>query len=111
MARVRALAGMNPAALERLDSMEKYARIAAGDADLYLRLPRQFSTRPHMIWDHAPGVALLQAAGGLITDVDGAPLDFTQGRTLARNQGMIASNGHIHARVLAAVAQVLAETP
>ncbi len=109
MERVRLAAGFGGAALDRLDSMEKYARIAAGDADLYLRLPRLFSTRPHMIWDHAAGVALVQAAGGIATDVDGSRLDFSHGRTLAHNRGMIVSNGRIHQRVLDAVAKVLAE--
>ncbi|MDL1882860.1 3'(2'),5'-bisphosphate nucleotidase [Anaerolineae bacterium CFX8] len=109
MERVRRAAGLEESALERLDSMEKYARIAAGDAELYLRLPRLFSKRPHMVWDHAAGVALVQAAGGLATDVDGSPLDFTQGRTLANNRGIIVSNGRIHARVLEGVAKVLAE--
>ncbi len=109
MARVRAAAGMSEGALERLDSMEKYARVAAGDADVYLRLPRVRSQRPHMVWDHAAGVALVQAAGGLATDIDGSPLDFSQGRTLARNQGVIATNGRIHEHLLAAVGRVLAD--
>lgn len=109
MERVRLAAGLAESALERLDSMEKYVRIAAGDAELYLRLPRLFSARPFMVWDHAAGAALVQAAGGLVTDVDGSPLDFGQGRTLANNRGMIVSNGRIHDQVLAGVARVLAE--
>lgn len=108
MARVRHAAGMEAASLQRIDSMEKYARIAAGDAELYLRLPRLNSTRPFMVWDHAAGTALVQAAGGQVTDVDGSPLDFSQGRALA-NRGIIVSNGHIHDRVIAAVGRVLAE--
>lgn len=108
MARVRAAAGMGAAALTRIDSMEKYARIAAGEAELYLRLPRLNSTRPFMIWDHAAGTALVQAAGGRVTDVDGSPLDFSEGRAL-RNKGIIVSNGHIHDRVIAAVLQILAQ--
>jgi 3'(2'), 5'-bisphosphate nucleotidase len=108
MARVREVAGLGAASLTRIDSMEKYARIAAGDAELYLRLPRIDSTRPFMVWDHAAGTALVQAAGGLVTDIDGSPLDFSNGRTLD-NQGIIVSNGHIHEQVLAAVQKVLAE--
>jgi 3'(2'), 5'-bisphosphate nucleotidase len=108
MARVREAAGMGEAELFRLDSMEKYARIAVGDAELYLRLPRLTSTRPFMIWDHAAGTALVEAAGGLVTDVDGSPLDFSQGHTL-KNQGIVVSNGHIHERVIAAIQKVLAE--
>jgi 3'(2'), 5'-bisphosphate nucleotidase len=106
--KVRLAAGFTGAALERLDSMEKYARIAAGDADLYLRLPRQFSSRPFLIWDHAAGTVLVQAAGGMVTDVDGSPLDWSQGRALP-NKGIIVSNGRIHERVLAAVGNLLDE--
>jgi 3'(2'), 5'-bisphosphate nucleotidase len=108
MARVRAAALMLPEMVEHADSMEKYARIAAGDAELYLRLSRLGSTRPHSIWDHAPGVALLHAAGGKATDLDGSPLDFSSGTSL-NNPGVVATNGHIHERVIAAVQQVLHE--
>lgn len=108
MARVRQVAGLGEATLTRIDSMEKYARIAAGDAELYLRLPRLNSARPFMVWDHAAGTALVQAAGGMVTDIDGSPLDFSQGRALA-NRGIVVSNGRIHARVIAAIRQVLME--
>ena len=106
MARVREAAGLAGVSLTRIDSMEKYARIAAGDAELYLRLPRIASSRPFMIWDHCAGTALVEAAGGRVSDVDGSPLDFSQGLSLA-NRGIIVSNGAIHDRVVAAVMQVL----
>jgi 3'(2'), 5'-bisphosphate nucleotidase len=109
MEKVRIAAGLEAAQLERVDSQEKYARIAAGDGELYLRLPRLNSENRHFTWDHAAGAALVFAAGGQATDIDGSPLDFAQGRMLSKNQGMIVSNGAIHARVLEAVAQVLAE--
>lgn len=109
MAKVRQYAGLGDSPLERVDSQEKYARIAAGDGELYLRLPRLHSTRGHSTWDHAAGAALIYAGGGRVTDVDGSPLDFTTGRELTNNQGMIVSNGVIHDRVLEAVAQVLRE--
>lgn len=106
MARVREAAGLAGVSLTRIDSMEKYARIAAGDAELYLRLPRIASSRPFMIWDHCAGTALVEAAGGRVSDVDGSPLDFSQGLSLA-NRGIIVSNGAIHDRVVEAVMQVL----
>lgn len=109
MAQVRRFAGLVESPLERVDSQEKYARIAAGDGELYLRLPRLNSPNVHSIWDHAPGVALLSAGGGKVTDIDGTPLDFTQGRVMLKNQGMIVSNGVIHDRVLEAVYQVLSD--
>ncbi len=109
MARVRELAGLMDSPFERIDSQEKYARIAAGDGELYLRLPRMHSTRPHSAWDHAAGAALVMAGGGKVTDVDGSPLDFSTGAALTNNKGMIVSNGRIHDRVLEAVAHVLRE--
>lgn len=84
--------------------------VAAGDADVYLRLPRLRSTRPHMIWDHASGAALVEAAGGVVSDVDGSPLDFSLGNTLARNKGVIVANRRIHQRLVDATQQVLRET-
>jgi HAL2 family 3'(2'),5'-bisphosphate nucleotidase len=96
---IRDLAGLGGAGIELYDSQLKYTMIAAGYADLFVRLPRDTHTDPHYIWDHAPGAALVQAAGGQITDVRGRPLDFNQGKTLP-HLGFIASNGpHHHALV------------
>lgn len=108
MGRARALAGLGGARVLELDSMEKYALVACGDADLYMRLPRPGSAYQHKIWDHVAGVALVQGAGGKATDLDGGPLDFSRGETLP-NPGMIISNGQHHERVVEAVMRVMAE--
>lgn len=108
LARVRTLAGMDEANVAQADSQEKYARIAAGDAEVYLRLSRRGSTRPHSAWDHAPGAALVTQAGGRVTGLNGEPLDYSPGRDLA-NRGVIATNGPIHDQLVAAVADLLAE--
>lgn len=108
MASTREKAGMENASILELDSMEKYALVANGDADIYLRLPNLTSTRSHMIWDHAAGAALVLAAGGMATDVDGSPLIFSQGRAMP-NRGMIISNGKVHERLIAAVGELLEE--
>lgn len=87
----------------RMDSQAKYAAVARGDAEIYLRLP----TRPgyvECIWDHAAGYAILKAAGGQISDVDGKPLDFSQGSGLRNNRGVVASNGPGHSRLIEAIA-------
>ena len=92
----------------RLDSQAKYALVARGDAEAYLRLP----TRPgyqEKIWDHAGGVIVLQEAGGRVSDVEGRPLDFARGSTLAGNRGVIATAAAVHDEVLSTVAAVLAE--
>jgi len=87
----------------RMDSQAKYAAVARGDAEMYLRLP----TRPgyeEKIWDHAGGVLVLEEAGGKVTDLHGLPLDFSQGPTLRRNRGVVVTNGLLHDQVLAALA-------
>jgi 3'(2'), 5'-bisphosphate nucleotidase len=48
----------------------------------------------------------VEEAGGRITDLEGQPLDFTAGRTLARNRGVLASNGHLHAAALQVIQRV-----
>ena len=83
----------------RMDSQCKYAAVAMGLAEVYLRLP----TRPgyvERIWDHAAGVVVLEEAGGAVTDVEGRPLDFSRGRGLSENRGVIATNGPCHAKVV-----------
>lgn len=88
----------------RLDSQAKYAVVARGEADIYLRLPTRADYR-EKIWDHAAGALILLEAGGTVSDVDGCPLDFTRGRELTENRGIVASNGALHDRVLAALAE------
>jgi 3'(2'), 5'-bisphosphate nucleotidase len=48
----------------------KFCLVAAGEADIYPRLGRT------MEWDTAAGHAVLAAAGGNVTQVDGAPLVY-----------------------------------
>lgn len=106
--RVRKIAGIPDNVVEHIDSMDKYAMVACGDAELYVRLPTTRNYQ-HKAWDHAAGTALVHAAGGRVTDVNGAPLDFSQGRTLKNNIGMVISNGKIHDRILEAVKEVMGE--
>lgn len=106
MAKIYAQLGIGEAQVEGIDSQDKYAMIACGDADLMLRLPRE-EKPSHRAWDHGAGLALVQAAGGVVTDVDGSPLDFTTGAILTHNTGMVASNGQIHERVLEVVQAAL----
>lgn len=84
----------------RMDSQAKYAVLARGDAAVYLRLPTRADYR-EKIWDHAAGALVVTEAGGRVTDVDGRELDFSQGRTLAANRGVVATGGADHERVLA----------
>lgn len=90
----------------RIDSQCKYALVARGDASIYLRLPRQRDYR-EKAWDHAAGALVIEEAGGRVTDLGGRPLDFTQGRYLARHHGIVATSGRIHDEVLSACREVL----
>jgi 3'(2'), 5'-bisphosphate nucleotidase len=91
----------------RLDSQCKYAAIARGDASIYLRLPTSAAYR-EKIWDHAAGKFLVEQAGGRVTDVTGAPLDFSHGSRLENNRGVIATDGRFHDEIVAATMHVLA---
>jgi 3'(2'), 5'-bisphosphate nucleotidase len=90
----------------RIDSQCKYAAVARGDASIYLRLPTR-KDYVEKIWDHAAGVAVITEAGGMVTDVRGEPLDFSLGRGLSRNKGVVVTNGRFHDQVITAVRGVL----
>jgi len=67
------------------------ASVAAGRLDAYW----EQSAKP---WDVAAGALLVEEAGGRVTDDSGRPLDLTQPTILA-------SNGQIHRRMVAALAR------
>jgi len=91
----------------RMDSQVKYGALARGDASIYLRIPAS-QTYAEKIWDHAAGYLIVQEAGGEVTDVTGAPIDFSVGRTLAKNKGLIATSSKaLQTKTLAAVKEVL----
>lgn len=90
----------------RIDSQCKYAVIARGDASIYLRMPTR-ADYEEKVWDHAAGAVLVEKAGGKVTDIHGKPLDFSMGRTLKKNKGVVATNGLIHDQVIEAIAAVL----
>ena len=92
-----------------MDSQAKYALLASGKAELFLRPPPPESPgEGAKIWDHAAGSLIVHEAGGRVTDLDGRPLDFGSGRTLSRNRGVVASNGRIHDEALSVLAHLYA---
>ena len=87
------------AAPVRLDSQCKYGVVARGQADAYLRLP----TRDDYVekaWDHAAGSLIAAEAGAVVTDMAGRELDFTRGRKLAGNRGVICAAPGLHEEIL-----------
>ena len=88
----------------RLDSQAKYAVVAGGDAEIYMRLP---SDRRYVenIWDHAAGMLIVEEAGGKVTDINGKPLIYKHGYQLKENRGVIVSNSLLHDPLLKAIAK------
>merc|ERR1711939_1018592 len=92
----------------RMDSQAKYGSIARGAGDIYLRLPVS-ATYQEKIWDHAAGDLIVREAGGQVTDTLGRRLDFSKGRTLAENKGVVVAPSAVHGQVLEAVKEVLSK--
>jgi 3'(2'), 5'-bisphosphate nucleotidase len=86
----------------RIDSQAKYAAVADGRAEFYLRTMSSPDYRER-VWDHAAGALVVSEAGGTVTDLYGEPLDFSLGTRLEANRGVLATNGHLHAAALAAL--------
>lgn len=92
-----------PGTPARLDSQCKYVVVARGGADIYMRLPVKADYR-EKIWDHAAGALVAAEAGARVCDVDGVPLDFSRGRELTANRGVLAGHPSIVEKVVAAYA-------
>ena len=86
----------------RMDSQCKYAVLARGDTSIYLRPPPRKDYKEN-IWDHAAGYIIVREAGGTVTDSAGKLLDFSVGKKLLENKGILATNGAVHEAVLQAV--------
>lgn len=69
----------------------KMALVAAGKADAVISL------EPKNEWDVAAGALLVEAAGGIVTDGDGHPMQFNQRDTLI--DGVIAAGPSTHAAI------------
>jgi len=78
----------------------KFGLIADGQAHLYI----QPGSRTNQ-WDTCGPEAVLQAAGGVITDTTGEPLRYNVPE-IRNLRGIVASNGMRHAEILAAIASV-----
>jgi 3'(2'), 5'-bisphosphate nucleotidase len=90
-----------------MDSQAKYAVLAGGHGDLILRLLSAEQPNYHeKAWDQAAGTLVVEEAGGRATDLDGRPFDFTAGRELVRNRGVVVSNGALHAAALRALKEI-----
>lgn len=76
-----------PAHVKCAGSSLKFCLIARGEADFYARLG------PTREWDTAAGHAILSAAGGTVTTVDGAPLAYRKSEHAYLNPHFVAWGG------------------
>uniref|UniRef100_A0A0E0ILX1 3'(2'),5'-bisphosphate nucleotidase n=1 Tax=Oryza nivara TaxID=4536 RepID=A0A0E0ILX1_ORYNI len=91
----------------RIDSQAKYGALARGDGAIYLRFPHKGYREK--IWDHAAGSIVVTEAGGLVTDASGNDLDFSKGRFLDLDTGIIATNKQLMPSLLKAVQDAIKE--
>lgn len=91
----------------RIDSQAKYAAMARGDGAIYLRFPHKGYREK--IWDHAAGFIVVSEAGGVASDAAGNELDFSRGRYLDLDSGIICTNKKLMPLLLKAVQDSLKE--
>jgi 3'-phosphoadenosine 5'-phosphosulfate (PAPS) 3'-phosphatase len=91
----------------RMDSQAKYGAMSRGDFHIFMRFPR--GGYIENVWDHAAGVVDIEEAGGRVTDGRGRSLDFTKGKFLNNDDGIVATNVQLHDAVIAAVQGAIAE--
>jgi 3'(2'), 5'-bisphosphate nucleotidase len=77
----------------------KLCLIAAGQRDLYVNPAARTKA-----WDSCAPEAILVPAGGRLSDLFGAPIDYTT--ELAHRRGLVASNGLVHDEVIAKLADL-----
>lgn len=90
----------------RLDSQAKYALVARGQADIYLRMPTR-KGYVELIWDHAAGSLIAAEGGCSVTDIEGRDLDFSCGKRLEKNRGIVAAPPALHGALLGAISRTL----
>jgi 3'(2'), 5'-bisphosphate nucleotidase len=81
----------------------KMSVVAEGARDLYI-----YHGSHAKMWDSCGPEAILTAAGGKVTDIDGNELCYTR-EELRHPRGMVASNGCVHDLALATVTRLQAE--
>ena len=81
----------------------KLCLIALGLRDLYVN-----PVAKTKVWDTCAPEAILVGAGGKLSDLNGAAIDYTE---LRQRRGLVASNGRVHTEVVAKLAPLFKKRP
>ncbi|MCH8270059.1 MAG: hypothetical protein IH985_02470 [Planctomycetes bacterium] len=81
---------------------QQYAVVGRGQADAYLRLPAK-KGYIERIWDHAAGSLIATEGGCFVTDIHGRALDFSHGRGLQKNVGIVCAPPRVHGALIEAI--------
>lgn len=80
------------------NSKIKICRIACGEAEAHL------NTNPRLSkWDTLGPELILEEAGGVVTDIDGKPLDYTQPSLRWERSVLVANNQRVHKEILSLI--------
>ena len=91
----------SPLSARPMESQCKFVLVAAGEADLAMRLAvRERSANHDMVWDYAGAVVFAEEAGATMTDCDGGPLVFGRGREIDGNRGILCAAPWLHRRAV-----------
>ncbi|GMH06703.1 hypothetical protein Nepgr_008543 [Nepenthes gracilis] len=93
--------------IAEIDSQAKYGALSRGDGAIYLRFPH--AGYREKIWDHAAGSIVVTEAGGVVADAAGNPLDFSKGKYLELEKGIVATNQKLMPSLLKAVQESIQE--
>ena len=85
-----------------VDSQCKYAIVARGQSDAYLRMPKN-AEYVEKIWDHGAGSIIASEAGAIVSDIHGKSLDFGHGPLLKANSGVIVAVPGLHERLISGI--------
>ncbi|KAG8419761.1 hypothetical protein J3458_004602 [Metarhizium acridum] len=77
----------------------RYAALVIGGGDFLVRIPSGRDARS-CVWDHAGAQLIYREVGGRITDLDGREVDFSRGRYLSGNRGLVMARENVHDEIL-----------
>ncbi|MFX0028984.1 MAG: inositol monophosphatase family protein [Candidatus Hermodarchaeota archaeon] len=90
----------------QIDSMAKFAMIADGSADLYIK---PLDPEHSFSWDFLPGDLIVREAGGIVSDLDGIPLEFRNEKCIWTKPGIVSSNNLLHRKILNKIKENLSD--